>query len=132
MIMIIRPAGSGLPLCVVRALPSTRGLANRNTHPSYHICSAPSRILTKDGNLAHDADDSRGGGLGVVPVFAGAWLGHDCINGNLETDAGCDTRHSAFVDSALLPQAPGLHSVSVVKGLGHASLTVHAGRRTMA
>ena len=95
-------------------------------------CSAPSRILTKDGNLAHDADDSRGGGLGVVPVFAGAWLGHDCINGNLETDAGCDTRHSAFVDSALLPQAPGPHSVSVVKGLGHASLTVHAGRRTMA
>jgi hypothetical protein len=77
-------------------------------------------------------DDSRGGGLGVVPVFAGAWLGHGCINGNLETDAGCDTRHSAFVDSALLPQASGPHSVSVVKGLGHASLTVHAGRLPMA
>ena len=51
-------------------------------------------------------DDSRGGGLGVVPVFAGAWLGHDCINGNLETDAGCDTRHSAFVDSAQLRASP--------------------------
>ena len=91
----------------------------------------------RSGGAAHSSvlvapDDSRGGGLGVGPVFVGAWLGHGGINGNLETDAGCDTRHSAFVDSALLPQAPGPHSVSVVKGLGHASLTVHAGRLPMA
>ncbi len=77
-------------------------------------------------------DDSRDGGLGVGLVFAGAWVGHGCINGNPETNAGCDPRHSAFVDSALLPQAPGPHSVSVVKGLGHASLSVHAGRLSMA
>ena len=66
------------------------------------------------------------------PVFVGAWLGHGGINRNLETDAGYETRHSALVDSALLPQAPGPHSVSVVKGLGHASLTVHAGRPPIA